>query len=149
MDCSQRGGGEETQHSASFAQAVEAIRNGGQATNDMGQARPCQGHDHETDTHAVIPTAILWLAEKTESTDEQHEGQDQGHPPEGPIDHAVNHVREPPGQTPPGEGGDRDAQHQIEQGCTVPAVGGIQITDVVADSPDPGADNVADALPET
>jgi hypothetical protein len=42
-------------------------------------------------------------------------------------------------EPPPREGGDEDAQGQVEQCGTVAAVLGGEVADVVADAPDAGA----------
>ena len=147
MDGGQRGGGEEAEHAARPAQAVEALGDGGLAADDVGQAAAGEGHDEEADADPVVAAAVVGLAEQPEGADEQHERQQQGHPAEGAVDDAVDRVREPAPEAPPGEGGDEDAEREVEQGGAVAALLRGEVADVVADPADPGAHHVADAQP--
>ena len=139
--------GEEAQHAARLAEAVEAVCDSGLAADDVGQAGAGEGHDQEADAYPVVAAAVRWLPEKPEGADKEHERQQQGHPAEGAVDHRVDGVREPPGQAPPGEGGDEDAQGEVEQGGAVAAFLGGEVADVVADPPDSAAHHVPDPQP--
>ena len=67
--------------------------------------------------------------------------------PKVPLTIAEHQVREPALEAPPGEGGDEDAEGEVEQGGAVAAVRGVEVADVVADPADAGAHHVADPQP--
>ena len=147
VDGGQRGGGQVAEHAAGTAQPVEPVGDGRFPADDVGQAGAGERHDQEADADPVVAAAVDGLAEQPEGADEQHQRQQQRHPAEGAVDDAVDHVREPALESPPGEGGDEHAEGQVEQGCAVAAVLGREVADVVADPADARPDDVGNAQP--
>ena len=147
VDGGQRGGGQVAEHAAGTAQPVEPVGDGRFPADDVGEAGAGERHDQEADADPVVAAAVDGLAEQPEGADKQHQRQQQRHPAEGAVDDAVDHVREPALESPPGEGGDEHAEGQVEQGCAVAAVLGREVADVVADPADARPDDVGDAQP--
>jgi hypothetical protein len=147
MDGGQRRGAQESEHSAGLAQPVKSFGDCGLSAQDMGQAAAGEGHDEETDAHPVIAPPVRGVAEEPESTHKKHQRKQQRDPAERTVHHAVDGVREPTREAPPGEGGDKHAQGQVEEGSTVTALVSRKVADVMANAPHSPAHEVADAQP--
>ncbi|MCY1224730.1 hypothetical protein D9M72_369010 [compost metagenome] len=147
MQGSQRRGSQEAEHSTGLTQSVEAVRYGGLAADDVCQAAAGKGHDEEANADPVVAPPVRRLAEQPEGTDEKHERQQKRHPAERAVDNREHSVGEPSLETPPREGCNKDAQGEVEEGGTVPAVLGGNVADVVADPADAAADNVPYSQP--
>ena len=69
--------------------------------------------------------------------------------PNVPLTIAKTRSGKPALEPPPREGGDEDAEGEVEQGGAVAAVLGCEVADIVADPADAGPDDVGDAQPGT